>query len=179
MILPKTLAIRAFVVAAVCAFGASLPFDAAVGQASSANASAIADLDRFAHEYYEAATQHDAAKMRGLFAPGTRACIDQVSSNYFGQEVSLFPRDVTNSSLSARPLGPADAARMSVAQPPDGADLLVLIDWKETSRGASTNHPNLVALKRIEGRLLAVVNCPSPADIQRRNAFFARRQPHP
>jgi hypothetical protein len=137
------------------------------------------DLDRFARDYYEAATHQDAARMRGLFDPHTRACIDQVSSDYFEQEVSMFPRNVTNSSLSVHRVEQAEVKRMSPGNVPIGAEQLVLIDWKETSGGVSANHPSLLALKRVDGRLFAVVNCPSASDIERRNAFFARRHTRP
>ena len=113
--------------------------------------------------------------MRALFDPHTRTCIDQVSSNYFEQEVSMFPRDVTNSSLSVRRVEQAEVGRMSPGKLPTGAEQFVLIDWKETSGGVTANHPSLLALKRVDGRLLEVLNCPSPSDIERRNAFFARR----
>ena len=113
--------------------------------------------------------------MRGLFDPHTRTCIDQVSSNYFEQEVAMFPRNVTNSSLSVRRVEQAEVGRMSPGRLPTGAEQFVLIDWKETSGGVTANHPSLLALKRVDGRLFAVLNCPSPSDIERRNAFFARR----
>ena len=161
-----------FFAVAVRAF---LPWTLAAGQSSSSGAAKIPDLDRFAREYYEAATNQDATRMRGLFDPQTRACIDEVSRTYFEQEVSMFPRNVTTSSPSVRRLEQAEVTRMSPANLPTGAEQFVLIDWKETSGGVTANHPSLLALKRVDGRLFAVVNCPSPSDIDRRNAFFARR----
>ena len=161
------------------ALGALLPWKAAAGQSSGSGAAAIPGLDRFAHEYYEAATHQDAARMRGLFDPQTRACIGRVSGNYFEQEVSMFPRNVTNSPPSVRPLDQAEVRRVSPGNVPTGAEQFVLIDWKETSGAVTANHPSLLALKRADGRLFVVVNCPSASDIERRNAFFARRQTRP
>jgi hypothetical protein len=161
------------------AFGALLPWNLAAGQSSRSDASAVPDLDRFAREYYEAATDQDAARMRGLFDPHTRACIDQVTRIYFEQEVSMFPRNVTISSPSVRRVEPDEVTRMAPGNLPTDAEQFVLIDWKETSGGVTANHPSLLALNRVDGRLFAVVNCPSRSDIERRNAFFAHRQTRP
>jgi hypothetical protein len=142
-------------------------------------ASADPALSKFVQDYYKASTQRDVTKLRSLVYPQSLACIDAASTEYFRQELSLYPLNVITSaptwqnwdSAAAKAL----AAKTNVKFPAD-PDSFIVIDWKETSGPVTTNHPSIVALKKVSGRYFQVLPCPSAADIQSRNSFFKRNE---
>lgn len=152
-------------------------------QAETSAADSDPALRKFGLDYYGAVTHHDPAKLRSLIYPPSLACIDAVSAVYFEQELSLFPRNVTTSAPTLITLDPARARAMASAvgaKLPADAGSFITIDWKEASGGETNNHPNLLAVKKENGRYFEVIACPSAEDIRARNAFFARqRNPKP
>jgi hypothetical protein len=136
-------------------------------------------LNKFVQAYYEAATQHDVTKLRSLVFPQSLTCIDAASADYFKQELSTFSLSVTTSSLTWRDWDSAAAKAMAAktnAKFPAEPESFIVIDWRETSGSVTTNHPSIVALKRVSGRYFQVLPCPSAADIQSRNDFFKRNR---